>query len=71
MEDRVRFPSRVLILIHTFESIVPVMTIQLFSVVDRAICPTFVHDDSTRIAVSMFGLAIAMLILLKIYRCFK
>lgn len=42
------------------------MTIQLFSVVDRAICPTFVHDDPTRIAISLFGLAIGIVILWRI-----
>ena len=45
--------------------------IQLVSVVHRAICPTFVQDDLTRIGVSIFGIAICVLILLKIYRCFK
>lgn len=47
------------------------MIIQLVSVVHRAICPTLVHDDPTRIGISLFGIAICMLVLLKIYRCFK
>jgi hypothetical protein len=47
------------------------MMIELFSVVHRAICPTFVHDDPTRIAISLFGLAIAILILYRIAKNFN
>lgn len=47
------------------------MKIQLVSVVHRAICPTFVYDDTTRIILSIIGITLGLIVLWRISRYFN
>jgi hypothetical protein len=38
------------------------------SIVRRPICPTFIHDDTSRILISIIGIIICLIIFVKLFR---
>jgi hypothetical protein len=44
---------------------------QTLTIVKRPLCPTFIHDDTTRLIVSVIGIVICSGILWKVLRKFN
>jgi len=47
------------------------MIAQIISIVRKPICPTFIHDDPTRIFIILIGLLLLSAIMAKILRHFN